>query len=34
MELNGLPLHPLIIHVVVVFAPLAALGGILYALVP
>jgi len=34
MEFNGLPLHPLIIHVVVVFAPLAGLGGILYAAVP
>jgi hypothetical protein len=34
MELNGLPLHPLIVHVVVVFAPLAAMAGILYAVVP
>jgi hypothetical protein len=34
MEFAGLPLHPLIVHVVVVFAPLAALGGILYAVVP
>jgi uncharacterized membrane protein len=34
MEINGLPLHPLIVHVVVVFAPLAAIGGILYAVVP
>jgi uncharacterized membrane protein len=34
MEFNGLPLHPLIVHVVVVFAPLAAIGGIVYALVP
>ncbi len=34
MEFNGLPLHPLIVHVVVVFAPLAGLGGIVYALVP
>jgi hypothetical protein len=34
MEFNGLPLHPLIVHVVVVFAPLAGIGGILYALVP
>lgn len=33
-EFNGLPLHPLIVHVVVVFAPLAGIGGILYALVP
>ena len=34
MEFNGLPLHPLIVHVVVVFAPLAGLGGIAYAAVP
>ena len=34
MEFNGLPLHPLIVHVVVVFAPLAALGGVLYAVMP
>jgi hypothetical protein len=34
MQFNGLPVHPLIIHVVVVFAPLACLAGILYAVVP
>ena len=34
VEIRGLPLHPLIVHVVVVFAPLAALGGVLYAVVP
>ena len=34
MTFNGLPLHPLIVHVVVVFAPLAAVGGILYATMP
>src|SRR3954452_10369319 len=34
MEFNGLPLHPLIVHVVVVFAPLASVGGIVYAAVP
>jgi hypothetical protein len=34
MTFNGLPLHPLIVHVVVVFAPLAAVGGILYAVRP
>jgi uncharacterized membrane protein len=34
MEFNGLPLHPLIVHVVVVFAPLAGIGGLLYAAVP
>ena len=31
MEFNGLPLHPLIVHVVVVVAPLAALTGVAYA---
>jgi hypothetical protein len=34
MTFNGLPLHPLIVHVVVVFAPMAALGGIVYAVMP
>ena len=34
MTINGLPLHPLIVHVVVVFAPLAGLAAILYAVVP
>lgn len=34
MTFNGLPLHPLIVHVVVVFAPLAGLGGIVYAVKP
>ena len=34
LEFNGLPLHPLVVHVVVVFAPLAGIGGILYAAVP
>jgi hypothetical protein len=34
MEFNGLPLHPLVVHVVVVFAPLAGIGAILYAVVP
>jgi uncharacterized membrane protein len=34
MTFNGLPLHPLIVHVVVVFAPLAGLSGILYAVLP
>src|SRR4051812_10782539 len=34
MTFNGLPLHPLIVHVVVVFAPLAGIGGILYAVQP
>jgi uncharacterized membrane protein len=30
----GLPLHPLVIHAVVVFVPLLVLAGIAYALVP
>jgi uncharacterized membrane protein len=34
MEFNGIPLHPLVVHVVVVFAPLAALSGVLYAAMP
>jgi hypothetical protein len=33
MEINGLPLHALVVHAAVVFGPLAALAGILY-LVP
>ena len=34
MEINGLPLHPLVVHAAVVFGPLAALAAIAYALVP
>ncbi|WP_340540724.1 DUF2231 domain-containing protein [Nocardioides sp. GXZ039] len=34
MEINGLPLHAFVVHAAVVFAPLAALAGLLYALVP
>jgi uncharacterized membrane protein len=34
MDINGLPLHPLVVHAAVVFAPLAALLGLAYALVP
>jgi hypothetical protein len=34
MEINGLPLHPLIVHAVVVLVPLGALSAILFALVP
>jgi hypothetical protein len=30
MEINGLPLHALIVHATVVFVPLGALGAILY----
>lgn len=34
MELNGVPLHPLVVHAVVVLGPLAALAGLAYASVP
>jgi uncharacterized membrane protein len=34
MELDGVPLHPLIVHAVVVLGPLAALTGLAYAAVP
>jgi hypothetical protein len=34
IEINGLPLHPLLVHAVVVFVPLGALSAILFALMP
>lgn len=34
MEIRGIPLHPLVVHAVVVFGPLAALTGLIHALVP
>ena len=34
MEINGLPLHAIVVHAAVVFSPLAALAGVLYAVVP
>jgi uncharacterized membrane protein len=34
MEINGVPLHPLVVHAAVVFVPLAAVLGAVYALVP
>src|SRR3954447_3791236 len=34
MEVNGLPLHPLIVHAVVIFVPLGALSAIGFALLP
>jgi hypothetical protein len=34
MEVNGLPLHVLVVHAVVVIAPLAALAGLTYAVRP
>jgi uncharacterized membrane protein len=32
MEINGVPLHPLVVHAVVVFVPLAALAAIAMSL--
>lgn len=34
MEINGLPLHVLVVHGAVVFAPLASVAAILFAVVP
>ena len=34
MEINGLPLHALVVHAAVVFGPLAALAGVLYVALP
>lgn len=34
MQINGVPVHPLVVHAVVVFVPLGALSAILFALVP
>ncbi|MCY7396435.1 MAG: hypothetical protein LH468_09850 [Nocardioides sp.] len=34
MQINGLPLHALVVHAAVVLGPLAALAGVLYAAVP
>ena len=34
MEINGLPLHPLVVHAAVIFGPLAALAALVYAVVP
>jgi hypothetical protein len=34
MEINGVPLHPLIVHAVVIFVPLGALAAILFAVMP
>jgi hypothetical protein len=31
MEINGLPLHALVVHAAVVFGPLSALAGLAYA---
>lgn len=34
MEVNGLPLHALVIHAAVVLAPMAAVAALVFALVP
>ena len=34
MEINGLPLHPLVIHAAVIFGPLAALTALVYVVLP
>ncbi|GAB3443154.1 hypothetical protein GCM10027517_21220 [Phycicoccus ginsengisoli] len=34
MEINGLPAHPLLVHLVVVLLPLSAVGGILVSAWP
>jgi uncharacterized membrane protein len=34
MEINGLPLHPLVVHAAVVFGSLAAVGALGYVAVP
>jgi uncharacterized membrane protein len=34
MEINGLPLHPLVVHAAVVFGPLAALSALAYVALP
>ena len=34
MEINGLPLHPLVVHAAVIFGPLAALTALAYVVLP
>jgi uncharacterized membrane protein len=34
MEINGLPLHPLVVHAAVVFGPLSAFAALGYAALP
>ena len=34
MEINGLPLHPLVVHAAVIFGPIAALTAIVYWIYP
>ena len=33
-QINGLPVHALVIHAAVVFVPLLALGAVVYGLIP
>lgn len=34
MEINGLPLHPLVVHAAVIFGPIGALTALTYAVLP
>lgn len=34
MEINGLPLHPLVVHAAVIFGPIGALTALAYAVLP
>jgi uncharacterized membrane protein len=34
MEINGLPLHPLVVHAAVVFGPIGALAALAYVALP
>ena len=34
MEINGLPLHPLVVHAAVIFGPIGALTALVYAVLP
>jgi hypothetical protein len=34
MEINGLPLHPLVVHAAVIFGPLAAVAALAHVLLP
>ena len=34
MEINGVPLHPLVVHAAVVFGPLSSLGALAYVGLP
>lgn len=34
MEIDGLPLHPLVVHAAVIFGPIGALAALAYAVLP